>query len=317
MPKRPIMHDDFMPRTSWAQRVFSKAGLVIAVVVLLLGLGSCAFKSIPAGHVGVATFFGEVVEDQFEPGLHFPVNPLYKWHLYDARQKTHMETASVPSQDQLSTDIDVSVQYRIAAPMATQILKDTGTAEQAVIVHLIPKVRSLLREQGKTIVRAEDFFKEETQQNLQVSLQAGLAEFLTPRGLEVQDVLIREIRLPPRLIAQIEQKKETEQQAERQKAELIRYETEQQQQVVKAKADLEAAKQEAERRRTLAEAQAFEIQKINEAIAQNPAYIQLESLKALQAISKDPAAKVYFLNGDSPQPLPLMNIGSEGKAIGR
>ena len=48
---------------------------------------------------------------------------------------------------------------------------------------------------------------------------------------------------------------------------------------------------------------------LNEAIASNPAYIQLEALKALQSISKDPAAKMYFLNGDSPMPLPLMNMG--------
>lgn len=286
--------------------------VVFVLAVILLG-ASCAFKSVPAGHVSVATFFGEVVDQQFESGLHFPVNPLYSWHTYDIRQKTHKETASVPSQDQLSTDIDVSVQYRLIESMASKVLQETGTADQAVEVHLIPKVRSLLREQGKSIVRAEDFFLEETQQRLQVSLTAGLESFLQERGIEVQDVLIREIRLPPRLIAQIEQKKETEQQAERQKAELIRFETEQEQQVVAARAERQAAQEQAEKLKVLADAQAYEIEKINTAIAENPAYIQLESLKALQAISKDPAAKVYFLNGDSPQPLPLLNLGSPVK----
>ena len=47
------------------------------------------------------------------------------------------------------------------------------------------------------------------------------------------------------------------------------------------------------------------------AIASNPAYIQLEALKALQHISKEPAAKIYFLNGDSPMPLPLMHMGEK------
>jgi len=42
-------------------------------------------------------------------------------------------------------------------------------------------------------------------------------------------------------------------------------------------------------------AQAFEITQINNAISSNPAYIQLQSLEALKAISKDPASKVYFL----------------------
>jgi regulator of protease activity HflC (stomatin/prohibitin superfamily) len=132
---------------------------------------------------------------------------------------------------------------------------------------------------------------------------------LRPKGIEVNDVLIRDIQLPDRLIAQIQQKKETEQQAERQKAELIRFETEQQQQVVQAKAQRQAAEEEAQRRKLIADAQAYEIEKINQAVAQNPAYIQLQAIEALKSISKDPAAKMYFMNGESAMPLPLMNIG--------
>jgi hypothetical protein len=29
----------------------------------------------------------------------------------------------------------------------------------------------------------------------------------------------------------------------------------------------------------------------------------------LKAISKDPASKIYFLDGSSPSPLPLMHLG--------
>ena len=63
------------------------------------------------------------------------------------------------------------------------------------------------------------------------------------------------------------------------------------------------------RKQTLADAQAYEITKINDAIARNPAYIQLQSLEALKAISKDPASKVFFIDGSSPTPLPLMHLG--------
>jgi hypothetical protein len=35
----------------------------------------------------------------------------------------------------------------------------------------------------------------------------------------------------------------------------------------------------------------------------------LQSLEALKAISKDPASKVYFMDGTSPSPLPLMHLG--------
>ena len=137
--------------------------------VFLLFIGLQFVKTIPPGRVGVATLFGSVVTTGYNQGIHIPVNPLYRWTMYDARQKTHLETANVPSQDQLQTKLDVSVQYCIDGTMASRILEQIGNA------------------------------------------------------------------------------------------------------------------------------QAFEIAQINNAISSNPAYIQLQSLEALKAISKDPASKVYFL----------------------
>lgn len=282
---------------------------ILVLVMVGLALASCTFKSVPAGHVAVATLFGSIRPTPYREGLHFPVNPLYQWTLYDCRQKTHKETASVPSRDQQTTEVDISVQYRIVDSMAAKMLGETGEAEQAIEVHLIPMVRSLVREQGKTIQRAEDFFTEETQQRLQATLTSELAASLQPKGIEVSDVLIRDIRLPDVILRQVEQKKVKEQEAEREKAELERRRIEAQQQVVMATAQREAAEQEALKKKTLADAQAYEIQKINQAIAQNPAYIQLQALRALEAISKDPAAKLYFLNSDSSTPLPLMHLG--------
>ena len=280
---------------------------VIVVVAVLVGMNF--YKTVPPGQVGVATLFGNVQQIGFEQGLHLPVNPLYRWTLFDARQQTHLETANVPSQDQLQTKLDVSVQYRIIGSMAPAILQETGDAAKAVEVHLKPKLRSLLREQGKSIKRAEDFFLEETQEQLQTSLTGGRKEYLAPKGSAVSAVLIRDISLPPFIVQAIEKKKEREQAVEQERAELERVRTQLQQQVAQAEAGREAADQEAARKRILADATAYEIEIINKAIANNPAYIQLQSLEALKAISKDPASKIYFLDGSSPSPLPLMHLG--------
>jgi len=283
--------------------------VLIIVLVLGLFLAFNMYKTIPPGHVGVAALFGKVQAQPFPEGLHFPVNPLYKWVTFDARQKTHKETANVPSQDQLQTRLEVSVQYRLIGAQAPQILQSTGTAEAVVAVHLVPKLRSLLREQGKSIKRAEDFFLEETQEKLQFALGEGLREFLAPKGVEVTAALIRDIQLPPFIIKAIEAKKEREQAVEQQKAELERFRTEQQQKVALAEAERHAAEEEAKRRRIIADAQAYEITEINKAVANNQAYIQLQALDALKQISKDPAAKVYFIDSNSTMPLPLMHLG--------
>ena len=287
-----------------------KSLVTTAVGVLLLVIVGMQFvKTIPEGQVGVATLFGNVQPDGYGQGLHIPVNPLYRWTIFDARQKTHLESANVPSQDQLQTRLDVSVQYRIDSTMAPDILEQTGNPEATVRVHLIPKLRSLLREQGKTVKRAEDLFIASTQETLQSALTDGLRDYLAPHGIIVSAVLIRDITLPPFIVAAIEQKKEREQAVERERAELERVRTELQQEVARAKAGHDAAVEEAARKRILADATAYEITQINNAIANNPAYIQLQSLEALKAISKDPASKLYFIDGSSPTPLPLMHLG--------
>jgi regulator of protease activity HflC (stomatin/prohibitin superfamily) len=235
------------------------------------------------------------------------------WYDFDVRENTLKESAQVPTRDQLQTKVDVSVQWRIDPLMAAIVFKNVGTREKAKEVWLVPKVRNLVREQGTTIGKAEDFFLEETRKRMEAALLAGLQEYLAPLGITVSAVLIRDIDLPPVLTKAIEQKKEREQAVERQKAELERFTTEQQQQVAEAEAKRAAAEQEALQIRVLAEARADEIRLINAAVAQNPAYIQLQALKTLGDMAKDPAAKIYFIDSNSRQPLPLLHMGDMPK----
>lgn len=172
-----------------------------------------------------------------------------------------------------------------------------------------PPSDALVREQGKMIAKAEDFFLEKTQNILQTNLHAELERYLGPKGIIVDAVLVRDINLPAVLTQAIEQKKEREQAVERQKAELERFRTEQLEKVALAQAERKAAEEEFKRRKILADARAYEINQINKAVARNPAYIQLQALEALKSMSKDPAAKIYFMDANSPQPLPLMHMG--------
>ncbi len=287
----------------------SNNSIIAVVVILVVVMFVPRFvKIVPPGHVSVADFFGNVNPEPKPAGAHL-VNPLLRWHDFDVREHTHKESAQVPTRDQLQTKVDVSIQWRVNPTMAAKIFMEVGTREQAVLVYLVPKVRSLVRELGTTIAKAEDFFLEETRTKLEGSLREGLVSYLTPLGLDVKAVLIRDINLPPVLTKAIEQKKEREQAVERQKAELERFRTEQQQQVAAAEAKKQSAEQEAEQIRVLAQARADEIKLINDAVARNPAYIQLQALEALKQMSKDPAAKIYFMDSDSTQPLPLMHMG--------
>lgn len=256
-------------------------GWVVAVVLVLVcgGVGTCACTTIEPGHVGVAVNFGKPQPETYDAGTHF-TNPLYDWVIYDCREKTHAENdIEVPSGDQLTSRVDVSVQFRADRTMCHRMLGETGALDAVVATHLVPKLRSLMREQGKGLARAEDFFSEDVQQRMQVALSSELGAFLTPKGLIVEAVLIRDVTLPQTIVAAIQSRKEREQQAEQQKVELGRYRTEQEQKVALAKAELEAAEAEAAKMVTMANARASEIRAQGAALRENPDVLRWESIK--------------------------------------
>jgi len=284
------------------------ASIAIAVLLVLM-FGQRFFHSVPAGHVGVAILFGEVQETPYPEGLHI-VNPLLSWADLDVRQDSfRISQLDMPTRDQLLSKVDLSIQWRLDASQAPQLYRETGDKDRMLTVHLQPKARSLVRELGTKIDRAEDLFKDEVRDQLASQLTIKLSEYVADKGIIVESVLLRNINLPPVLAEAIGRKKEREQEVERQRAELERVKLEQEQGVALAEANYRASEEDAKRIRILAEAKAFEIATINKAASGNPAYIQLQSLEALKQMAKDPATKIYFLDSNSPAPLPLMHLG--------
>jgi len=286
-----------------------KLATVAIVALLVLMFGQRFFHSVPAGHVGVGVLFGDVQENPYPEGLNI-VNPLLSWVDMDVRQDSFkISQLEMPTRDQLLSKVDLSIQWRLDASQAPFIYRDTGDKERIVQVHLHPQARSLIRELGTKIIRAEDLFKDEVRDSLANALTIGLTESMADKGIIIDSVLLRNINLPPVLAEAIGRKKEREQEVERQRAELERVKLEQEQGVAQAAASRRAAEEDAKRIQILADAKAYEIATINKAASGNPAYIQLQSLDALKQMSKDPAAKLYFMDSNSPSPLPLMNIG--------
>jgi regulator of protease activity HflC (stomatin/prohibitin superfamily) len=286
-----------------------KLASIAIVALLVLMFGQRFFHSVPAGHVGVAVLFGEVQDEPYPEGLNL-VNPFLTWVDMDVRQDSFkIVQLEMPTRDQLLSKVDLSIQWRLDASQAPFIYRDTGDKERIVQVHLHPQARSLIRELGTKIDRAEDLFKDEVREQLANALSEGLRGYVADKGIIIDSVLLRNINLPPVLAEAIGRKKEREQEVERQRAELERVKLEQEQGVAQAMASRRAAEEDAKRLRILADAKAYEIATINKAASGNPAYIQLQSLEALKKMSEDPAAKLYFMDSNSPSPLPLMNIG--------
>ena len=282
---------------------------ILAVLGLLI-ITPMTFETVSKGTVKVGYRFGAYTET-IQQGMNFPVNPLVTWYTVDVMQKTaKMEDVSLPSQDQLTSTVDVSIQYRAIAAAGDIILAGTGDVESVCRVHLFPKAAELVRDAGRHVERAESLFLESTVNELSAQMTTQLQDFMKPKGILVEAVLFRHIDLPTFIKEGIEQKKLREQKAQEQIAELERFETEAQQTIKTATADRDAAVLSAEQVKIMADAKAYEIEKINEAAAKSPMYLQLEAVRALGQLGKDPSTKLIIMDGSSTSPIPFLNLGA-------
>lgn len=240
----------------WNDKRIIKYVKLAALFIIGFIIVTCSIEIVPAGHVKVGRVFGKVQAVAISEGLNF-VNPVANWTLFDGRQKSLKITAEVPSRDQLTTKFEMSIQYRLSKNMASQVLKETGTFEKAVEVHLVPRVRSLIREQGASVKKAEDFFKDEVKRKIQVGLLHALKLGVEPKGILIGAILIRDVNLPPFIVKAIEKKKEREQDAEREVAELKRFRTEQEKLLATAEAELAAERKRAETKVVRADAEYY------------------------------------------------------------
>jgi len=307
----------FVTRNARGNVTGVSVGGFIAIVLTALSLISTPFflETVEQGTVKAGYVFGDYKET-LEPGGPYVVNPFASWKTIDTKEKTlFLEDVPLPSADQLISKIDLSIQYRAIGAKADTIVSGTGSEQAVVDVHLKPNTKNLLRQAGRSVERAEDLFDDTTVARIGSEMTDILAERLKPRGFEVTAVLIRHCELPPFIDTAIQAKKEREQAAERQKAELARFETEQQQKIKTATAERDAAVLAAEKVRTLADAKAYEIEKVNEAAAKSPMYLQLEAVRAFGQLGNDPSAKIIIMDGGSAKPFPFLNLG-EGNIPG-
>ena len=300
--------------------------LGVLVVTLLLNF----ITSIPAGHVGVGSIFGKVQPNTYSEGIHV-INPFTKITLFDARQKTHKESMGVPSQDQLITNFELSIQYRLIKEKAPSMLKETGTPREVLDVHMIPLLRSRIREVGKSVQTAEAFYDQVVQQRIQEELLTSLVA-LAEKGIKVEKLLIRDVILPKIITNAVIRKKEAAQAAEKAKEELKKFKVDQERKEAQAEAEkraelieamkkkevllitangkLEAARIEAKALLVKAEAEAEAKRKLVGALTLD-AYVKLESMKALRALQN--GNHLIIMDPNSTIPLPFLNLTDQMK----
>ncbi len=200
-------------------------GLVrsVGIVVVLLGLALSAFKVIEPGKVGVQTLFGQVQDEVLPSGLHI-INPLVEVTLFNIQTQNYTMSAKsgegqvegddairVLSSDGLEVTIDLSILYKVTPSRAPYIYQNIGEDYENKIVR--PVTRTAIRDNAVNY-QAVDLYSTKREE-FQFKINKTISDNFIKNGLEVQQILVRNITLPESVRQSIESKIQAEQDAQK------------------------------------------------------------------------------------------------------
>ena len=163
---------------------------------------------IGTGNVGVLTLFGRVTGQTLTEGLHF-INPLKTVNEMSIRSVTVKESASTPSSEGLMMSLDTSLIYHLNPDRAADVFQKLGPKYEDVVVE--NTLRSAIRE--ATASHSANALYSGERDAVARQIYEKLVSELTPRGMVVENVLLRDIQLPMALKQSIEAKQQAEQEA--------------------------------------------------------------------------------------------------------
>jgi len=213
--------------------LYGKIGVVLGAVLIL----ASGIRIIGPGEVGVMDLFGKVLDRELHSGVNL-VNPLVNVHTFSIKTREMQETMNVPSKEGLQVDLDVSILYRMKPDDASEIFRTIGTNFEDVVI--IPNFRSSAR--NVTVQFDARALYTSGREIITQSLLNDLQVALEERGIIIEKVLIRGIRLPETVTSAIEEKLKADQEAQKMVFLVQREELEAQRKKVEAEGISEANK---------------------------------------------------------------------------
>lgn len=268
-------------------RVIEAGGLpvfrLVAIVVVGFFLVICLFAAVakvPSGHVGVLTLFGRVTGEVLPEGMHL-VNPFKSNNVMSIRTEQVKESASVPSSEGLVMALDTSLLFHLNPGKAADLYQRIGPNYVDTLVE--PSLRAAIRE--ATASHSANALYTGEREKVAQEINAQLVRELNKRGIEVENVLLRDIQLPATLKASIETKQQAEQES------------------LAMSFRLQKERQEADRKRIEAQG----IHDFQQIVSQgiSPALLQWKGIEATEALARSPNTKIVLV-GNSKNGLPLI-----------
>jgi regulator of protease activity HflC (stomatin/prohibitin superfamily) len=268
-----------------------RATIVVITLILLFAavfFFRDIFITIRPGQAGVLyrTLLGGTQTDRvYGEGLHiiFPFDEMY---IYNVRYQRVTRTVEVLTQKGLTVRLGVAIRFHPEYDLLGVLHQQLGPDYVHTVI--VPEVEStLLRILGN--FDADQVYRSQQAVNAAVINEA--LDEVAHRFVVVDDVIIREVKLPPRIHSAIESKIEQQQL-------LLAYE-------------FRTRKEEEERRRKIIEADG--IRQYNELVAASisPDVLKWHGIEATRELAKSPNSKVIVVgNGEGNLPVILSTEGT-------
>jgi len=202
------------------------------LIAVLLLLGSSTLYVIQETEKAVKLRFGRLIETNIQPGLHFKIPLAEKIRKFDARVLTlDAEPSSFFTVEKKRLIVDVFSKWRIVD--VDTYYRATGGNEAVAQDRLASRVNDGLRNQfgARTLHEVVSGERDQLMKHLTDSLNTTVRDSL---GVEVVDVRVKGIDLPPEVSEQVYRRMEAERNKE---ARILRSEGAEQAEKVRADAD--------------------------------------------------------------------------------
>ncbi len=256
------------------------AVLVVAALILIMILLYASIAYVPPGSAGVLTSFGRVTGEILPEGTHF-VSPFKINHVLTVRTQTQEEHTSTPSMEGLNLEMDTSLIYHLNWGKAADVFREIGPLYASTIVD--PNLRSIIRD--TTAGHSANTLYSSSRKQVEDEIMQKLRSALEPKGIVIENVLLRDIQLPHALRTAIETKQQAEQES------------------LAMSFRLQKERQEADRKRIEAQG----IHDFQQIVAQgiSAQLLQWKGIEATENLAKSPNSKIIII-GNTKNGLPLV-----------
>jgi regulator of protease activity HflC (stomatin/prohibitin superfamily) len=260
----------------------------IGILVLLAAAvvaASSATSCVRTGHVGVVSVFGRVTGQTLSEGIHI-VNPVANVTELSIKTQEIKEKAAVPSKEGLIMGLEASILYHLDPSQAAVVYQSIGPTFAEVL--LVPTFRSAIR--AITAGNTAAALYSDGREGIANQIMEDVRRQVAPRGIIVENVLLRDLQLPESLKHAIEAKQQAQQEAQR--MEFV----------------LQREKQEAERKRV----EAAGIKDFQDIVSQgiSDKLLEWKGIEATMELVKSQNSKVIVV-GNAKNGLPLIYSGDK------